>query len=277
MDVRGQRALVTGASYGIGAAIARSLARRGAQVVVAARTRSSLDALAAEIGGHALVVDLSAPGEVDQLLDRATEAAGGPIDVLVNNAGTAEIAPFAQQTRDTIDRQLQVNLSSVMVLSRHALQGMLDRERGHLVFMSSLQAAAPTPAFAVYGATKAAIAHFAAILRLELAGTPIGLTVVAPGPVDTPMWDSVEESPYTTALLRRYARAGLLTKDDPALLADKVVSAVERNARHVRTPRRAVVLNMLSEAPRRMTELLLTRVRFDGESAPDLRARHPSE
>src|SRR4029079_17413914 len=101
--------------------------------------------------------------------------------------------------------------------------------------------------------------------RLELARTPIEITVVAPGPVDTPMWDSVEASPYTTALLRRYARAGLLTKDDPAVLADKVVSAVERNARHVRTPRRALLLNTLSEAPRRMTELLLTRVACDAQ------------
>ncbi len=264
MDVRGHRALVTGASYGIGAAIARSLSERGALVVVAARSQAPLDALADEIGGHAIVVDLAVPGEVDALVERAAEAAGGPIDILVNNAGNAEIAPFAHQSTDAIARQLQVNLNAVMVLTRHALPGMLERERGHLVFMSSLQAAAPTPAFAVYGATKAALSHFAAILRLELAGSSIGITVVAPGPVDTPMWDTIEASPYTTALLRRYARAGLLTKDDPAVLAEKVVSAVERDARHVRTPRRALMLNMLSEAPRRMTELLLTRVPFDG-------------
>jgi short-subunit dehydrogenase len=265
MEVRDRRALVTGASYGIGAAIARSLAERGARVVVAARTHKSLDALAAEIGGHALVVDLASPSDVDALLDRATKAVGGPIDVLVNNAGTAAIAPFAQQPVAAIDRQLQVNLNAVLALTRQALPGMLERQRGHLVFMSSLQAAAPTPAFATYGATKAAISHFASILRLELARTPIGITVVAPGPVDTPMWDRVEASPYTTALLRRYARAGLLTKDDPAELADKVVTAVERNARHVRTPRRALMLNALSEAPRRMTELLLTRVPLDAQ------------
>ena len=265
MDVRGQRALVTGASYGIGAAVARSLAERGAHVVVAARTGASLDALVAEIGGHALVVDLASPAEVHGLLDRATDVAGGPIDVLVNNAGTAEISPFALQTTAAIERQVQVNLTAVLALTRQALPGMLEREHGHLVFMSSLQAAAPTPAFATYGATKAAISHFAAILRLELARTPIGVTVVAPGPVDTPLWDSVEASPYTAALLRRYARAGLLTKDDPAVLADKVVRAVERDARHVRTPRRALMLNVLSESPRRMTELLLTRVPFGGK------------
>ena len=194
---------------------------------------------------------------------RPADAAGGPIDLLVNNAGTAEIGPFAQQSTEAIARQVQVNLNAVLALTRLALPGMLEREHGHLVFMSSLQAAAPTPAFATYGATKAAISHFAAILRLELARTPIGITVVAPGPVDTPMWDSIEASPYTAALLRRYARAGLLTKDDPAVLAGKVVSAIERDARHVRTPRRAVMLNLLSEAPRRMTELLLTRVPFE--------------
>lgn len=265
MDIGGRCALVTGASYGIGASIARSLAKRGAQVVVTARTASSLQTLAQEIGGHALVADLASPIEVDELLERATHAAGGPIDVLVNNAGTAEIAPFAQQTIAAIDEQVQVNLTAVLALTRHALPGMLEREQGHLVFMSSLQAAAPTPAFATYGATKAAISHFAAILRLELANTPIGITAVAPGPVDTPMWERIEASPYTTALLRRYARAGLLTKDDPVVLADRVVSAIERDERHVRSPRRAVMLNLLSEAPRRMTELLLTRVSFDAE------------
>ena len=118
--------------------------------------------------------------------------------------GTAEIGPFAQQTTGAIERQVQVNLNAVLALTRQALPGMLkEREHGHLVFMSSLQAAAPTPAFATYGATKAAISHFASILRLELAQTPIGITVVAPGPVDTPLWDSVEASPYTATLLRR--------------------------------------------------------------------------
>jgi short-subunit dehydrogenase len=121
------------------------------------------------------------------------------------------------------------------------------------------------PGFAVYGATKAAISHFAAILRLELARTSIGSTLVAPGPVDTPMWDRIEASPFTTGLLHRYAQAQLLTKGEPSVLADKVVWAVEHDVRHVRTPRRAVVLNLLSEAPRRMTELLLTGVAFDPE------------
>ena len=93
------------------------------------------------------------------------------------------------------------------------------------------------------------------------------------------MWDRVEASPLTTKLLGRYARVALLTKDDPAVLADKVVSAVERGTRHVRTPRRALMLNMLSEAPRRMTELLLTGVAFNADEAattPALRQTAPT-
>ncbi len=258
---------MTGASYGIGAALARSFADRGALVVLAARTMASLEAVAAEVGGVPLRVDLAQPSELDGLIDRAAAAVGGPIDILVNNASTAEIAAFATRGAAGISEEIQVNLGATVELTRQALPLMIERGHGHLVFVSSLQAAAPTPAFAVYGATKAAISHFAAILRLELAGTPIGITVVAPGPVDTPMWDRIEASPLTTGLLRRYARAGMLTKDDPAVLAAKVVAGVERDARHVRTPRRAMVLNMLSEAPRRMTELMLAGVPFtDGRT-----------
>ena len=262
MDVEGTRVLVTGASQGIGTALARSFASRGAQVVVAARTETSLQRLAEEIGGTAIVVDLSIPSEVDGLIGRAESAAGGPIEILVNNAGTGEIGPFSERDAAGVAIEVQVNLTAMIELTRQVLPSMLERDRGHLVFMSSLQAAAPTPGFAVYGATKAATSHFAAILRLELASTSIGSTLVAPGPVDTPMWDRVEASPFTKGILRRYARTQLLTKDEPSVVASKVVSAVERNRRHVRTPRRALILNLLSEAPRRMTELLLTGVRF---------------
>jgi uncharacterized protein len=266
MDIGGQRVLLTGASYGIGASTARAFARRGGRLVLVARSVAALEDLAAEVGAVALPADLARPDDVDGLVDRAADAAGGPIDILINNAGISVIGPFDTRTPDEIANEVQVNFVAAVELTRQALPGMLERDHGHLVYISSLQACAPTPGFAVYGATKAALSHFAAILRLELVKTSIGTTVVAPGPVDTPMWDRVEASPFTTALLRRYARAGLLTKDDPAVLADKIAAAVERDARHVRTPRRAVMLNLLSEAPRRMTELLLTGVPFRVDS-----------
>jgi short-subunit dehydrogenase len=267
VEIRGQRVLLTGASYGIGASVARVFARRGGRLGLAARSVAALGELAAEVGGVALPVDLSRPGEVNGLVDRAADVLGGPIDILINNAGMGVIGPFITRTPAEIADEVQVNLVAAIELTRQALPRMVERDHGHLVFVSSLQASAPTPAFAVYGATKAALSHFAAILRLELGSTSIGTTVVAPGPVDTPMWERVEASPFTTALLRRYSRAGLLTKGDPTVLAEQIASAVERDARHVRTPRRAVLLNLLSEAPRRMTELLLTGVPFRAESS----------
>ena len=262
MDISGQRVLLTGASYGIGASIARAFARRGGRLVLVARSIPALEDVASELAATPLPTDLSRPGEVEGLVDRAAELAGGPIDIVINNAGVGVIGPFHTRTPDEIATEVQVNLVAALELTRQALPGMLERDHGHLVFLSSLQASAPTPGFSVYGATKAALSHFVAILRLELAATSVGTTLVAPGPVDTPMWDRVEASPFTTGLLRRYSRAGLLIKADPADLADKIASAVERGARHVRTPRRAVMLNLLSEAPRRMTELLLTGVPF---------------
>jgi short-subunit dehydrogenase len=266
MDLGGSRAIVTGASYGIGAAMARSLARRGVRVVLVARSEDRLSELAQEIEGVALAADLAVPSDLDGLVGRAEAASGGAIDLLVNNAASSEIGPFPRRHADDIAREVQVNLTAVLQLTQQVLPGMVERNRGHIVFMSSLQAAAPTPGFAVYGATKAAVSHFAAILRLELAGTSIGITVVAPGPVDTPLWDRIEASSYTTAILHRYAQARLLTKDDPSVLADKVSDAIARNRRHVRTPRRALALNLLSEAPRRMTEALLTGVQLDPPS-----------
>lgn len=261
MKLQDAGALVTGASYGIGEHVARVLASRGARVVVVARSEDRLRPLAEELGGTAIVADLSSPTDVDGMIGRAEAASGGPIDLLVNNASSCEIGPLASRDAATIGDEVQVDLTSVMQLTCQVLPGMIERDRGHLVFMSSLQAAAPIPGFAVYGASKAAISHFAAILRLELADTAIGTTVIAPGPVDTPMWDRVEASEYTSGVLRRFAQAQLLTKDDPADVAASVADAVERDRRHVRTPRRAFALNVLSEAPRRMTELLLAGTR----------------
>jgi len=146
--IRGQRVLLTGASYGIGASIARVFARRGGRLVLAARSVAPLEDLATEVGGVALPVGLSRPREVNGLVDRAADLAGGPIDILVNNAGVGVIGPFVARTAVEIQNEVQVNLVAAMELTRQALPGMVERDHGHLVFLSSLQAAAPTPAFA---------------------------------------------------------------------------------------------------------------------------------
>jgi short-subunit dehydrogenase len=272
MELAGSRAVVTGASYGIGEAVARALAGRGVRVVLIARTDSRLKELAAELDAVALPADLSEVSTLDGLIARAETAAGGPIDLLVNNAASAEIGPFAARQADAVARELQIDLVAVLELTRQALQGMLARDRGHIVFMSSLQAAVPSPGFAPYGAAKAAISHFAAILRLELASTSVGTTVVEPGPVDTAMWERIEASPYLAGVLRRLEQTHVMTKDDPAVLAEAVADAIVHNRRHVRTPRRALALSLLSEAPRRMTELLLAGVELDSGATSETSA-----
>src|SRR5262245_8243984 len=139
----GQIAIVTGASSGIGAATARELARRGAQVVLAARRGDELDRQAsaiAEAGGKALAVptDVTDPSQVARLLWRARQAFG-PVDVLVNCAGTNWAAPLAQTEPEAIVRLLNVNLLGTMLLARAVLPEMLERRHGAIISVGSVQ------------------------------------------------------------------------------------------------------------------------------------------
>ena len=158
---------------------------------VAARDGAALDQLATEFRGHAFVADLLDPVQVDGLIDRV-EAAVGPVDVLVNNAGMETIGAFHATDPSVIRDVAQLNFEVPMVLTRQVLPGMLQRRRGHVVFLSSLAGTSGFAGMAVYSGTKAGLNNFVASIRMELKDTPITTTVVAPGPVDTEMWDRVE-------------------------------------------------------------------------------------
>lgn len=263
MDLRDARVLLTGASRGLGAAMAREFAARGSHLVLVARSQGPLRALADEVGGTALVADLAEPHQRDGLVARAEAADGRPVDVLVNNAGLVEVGPLAEASAESLARQLAVDLAAPAELIRQALPGMLARGRGHLVTVSSLQSTTPTPGCTAYGASKAALSQLQAILRLELAGTPVRTTLVSPGPVATDLWDDLEGSSYLQPFFRRLRRLGVVATVDPVDLARSVVDAVERDRRHVRAPRRAAGLLWFNEAPRRLVELALRGVRFD--------------
>ena len=181
MELEGALVLVTGGSRGIGAALAFAYADEGASVVVAARSEGDLRQVAERIGGVAHVADLSDPEVVDGLV-AAVEAAYGPVDVLVNNAGIETVDPVATVDPDSVRTAARVNLEAPMVLTRRVLPGMLERNRGAVVFMSSLAGTAGFPGMGPYCATKAGLNNFAASLRIELKGTPISTTLVAPGP-----------------------------------------------------------------------------------------------
>jgi short-subunit dehydrogenase len=176
MNLGGRTALVTGASGGLGQAIARALARRGADLVLSARRVEVLEALAAETGGRAVACDLSDRAAVERLVDEA-----GPVDVLVANAGIPGSGTLESFSVEQIDRTLDVNLRAPIVLSRLMAEGMAARGGGHIVFVSSLSGKAGTPRTSIYAATKFGLRGFAQSLREDLRPRGVGVSTVFPG------------------------------------------------------------------------------------------------
>jgi short-subunit dehydrogenase len=178
-------ALVTGASGGLGTHIARRLAREGMNVAVSGRREEALAGVVAELGALgcravAVPADLSDLTRVDPLIE-GVEAALGPIDVLVNNAGVEAIGAFTSYTRDELTSMVDVNLTAPLLLTHRLTPGMLERGRGHVVFISSV-AGKVGPAFnGPYAATKAGLVGLTQSLRSEFVGAPIGFSVICPG------------------------------------------------------------------------------------------------
>jgi len=176
MELRDRTALVTGATGGLGTAIARALAARGAVPVLTGRRSDVLEPLAAETGGRAVAADLADPASVERLLAEA-----GDVDVLVANAalpGSGHISSFSVED---IDRALAVNLRAPMVMARRLAEPMAARGFGHIVFVSSLAGKAASGGGSVYSATKFGVRGFAHGLREDLRGAGVGVSVVLPG------------------------------------------------------------------------------------------------
>jgi short-subunit dehydrogenase len=182
---QGRTALVTGASGGLGTHIARRLAREGMDVAVSGRREDALDAVATELSALgvktvAVAADLSDLSATDPLVE-SVEAALGPIDVLVNNAGVESVGAFTSYTRDELSSMVTVNLTAPMLLTHRLIGGMLERSRGHIVFISSV-AGKLGPAFnEPYAATKAGLVGLTQSLRAEYLNAPVGFSVVCPG------------------------------------------------------------------------------------------------
>jgi short-subunit dehydrogenase len=176
MELRGRTALVTGATGGLGAAIVRALAARGAVPILTGRRIDVLAPLADETVGRAIAADLSSAEDVDRLLAEA-----GDVDVLVANAalpGSGHITSFSVED---IDRALAVNLRAPMVMARRLADTMSARGSGHIVFVSSLSGKAASGGGSVYAATKFGLRGFAHGLREDLRGAGVGVSVVLPG------------------------------------------------------------------------------------------------
>src|SRR4051794_18276194 len=258
MELRGKRVLITGASRGIGDALARRFAEAGAQVALVARSADAIAKLAADLGGTAHPADLADPAQVATLINHVEDEAG-PVDVLVNNAGLAPTSGAIQDwTREELEQIYRVNLLAPAELCRQVIPRMLRRGQGHIVNISSLAGVAVFPGLAAYSSTKAGLTQFTPGLRADLKKLPIGTTVVELGPIPTEMLDQVDDYKPTADSFRRFYRLQLLTDVTKEVVADDVVTAVEKGKRHVRHPKRALLFPLLTEAPRRIAELLLT-------------------
>jgi NADP-dependent 3-hydroxy acid dehydrogenase YdfG len=177
MRISGSKVLLTGASGGLGQAIAHRLVDGGAELVLTARNTAVLDELARRTGAEVVVADLCDRGDVDTLIARC-----GDVDVLVANAGTGADVPIQDETADNIDRVVDVNLRSPMQLATAFAQLKLQRGTpAHIVFVGSLSALAATPETRLYNATKFGLRGFALSLRQDLAATSIGVSIVEPG------------------------------------------------------------------------------------------------
>jgi short-subunit dehydrogenase len=176
MQILGSSVLLTGATGGLGQAIARELSTHGARLILSGRQEDVLDSLSNELDARSLTVDLSKARDVGRLISEA-----GDVDILVANAGLPGSGQLESFSVKEIDRVLDVNLRAPLVLA-HGLSGpMVNRGRGHLVFVSSLAGKAATPKSSLYNATKFGLRGFAHALRAELRPSGVGVSVVSPG------------------------------------------------------------------------------------------------
>jgi uncharacterized protein len=246
----GTRVLVTGASRGIGQAIARAFARRGCTLGLVARNREPLEALADELPGDghaALAGDVADPDSIGRAISEF-----GEVDVLVANAGITHYRPFAELPLDEARQMNDVNWLGTIHTVRAALPGMIERRRGHVVIVSSGGGVRGFPHAAVYNGTKAAQRCFAEALRHELHGTGVSVTTVYPGEIETSLHDHEMDRMPDWYRLDRRAPAGPL--------GEQVAEAVEKDQRELFYPPLVRMLRVANGLSPRLGDLMLRRV-----------------
>jgi len=191
-DLSGQTALVTGASGGIGGAVARALHSQGAQVMVAGTRRDALGTLAAELGerAHIGLADLANPAAADRLV-RDAEKAMGRVDILVNNAGVTRDALALRMDDESWRIVVEVNLTAAFRLMRAALRGMIRRGHGRVIGVASVVAITGNAGQANYAAAKAAMIGMSKSVAAEIAGRGITVNCIAPGAITTAMTEKL--------------------------------------------------------------------------------------
>jgi len=201
-NLKGKKALVTGATGGLGAEIARALHRQGASVVLSGTRKEKLDALAKELGerAHVIPCDLSNPEETQQLISQAESALGG-LDILVNNAGLTQDGLMLRMSDDQWGKVLDVNLTSCFRLSREAIKGMMKQRSGRIINITSIVGVTGNAGQANYAASKAGLIGLSKSLAAEVATRGITVNCIAPGFIESPM----------TAVLNEKQRENILS------------------------------------------------------------------
>ena len=194
-DLSGKTALVTGATGGIGGAIARSLHAQGAHVVLSGTREAALEALAGELGGRvsSVVANLSDPAAVDGLISAAEQAAGAPVDILVANAGVTRDGLLLRMKDEDWETVIKVNLEGYFRLSRAALKGMMKRRHGRIIGITSVVGVTGNPGQSNYAASKAGMIGFSKALAQEVASRNVTVNCIAPGFIASPMTDALND------------------------------------------------------------------------------------
>jgi len=243
------RAIVTGASRGIGRATASALAARGAKVGLMARSREPLEAAARELGDEPIVLpaDVGERADVEVAVEEFVRQAGG-LELLVANAGVAHYAPFVELPIERAEEMVRINLLGTLYTLKAALPHMLDRAAGHVVVVASGASLRAFPWAATYGATKSAQSAFAEALRHELSGTGVSVSTIFPGEIATdlhaherdrmPDWYHADEA------------------IPPEAVAAAIVKAVEEDRRTAYVPGIVRALGLNGIAPRLADRIL---------------------
>jgi short-subunit dehydrogenase len=261
-ELRGRTALVTGASSGIGAALARQLAARGTHLLLVARRRDRLDALASELSStcgvtvDVIAADLGAPEGLDVVVRAVGERA---IDVLVNNAGAGWIGMFADAPAARQLEIVDVNCRAVVGLTRALLPGMLARGRGSVVQVASVAGFLPGPRASVYYASKAFVVSHSEALRHELQGSGVDVTLLCPGPVAT-------EFQRSSGV--RGTMGGAVEMSDTEVAAATIDAVVARRFLVVPGAGNALLVALGWLVPRRIAAALVDRLQRKRLTAP---------
>lgn len=218
-DLSGKRALVTGASGGIGSAIAKALSRQGAEVALSGTRVGALEEVAKDISGkkHILPCNLSDLDSVERLVPQAEDAMGG-IDILINNAGMTRDNLFMRMKDEEWDDVLAINLTAPFHLTRAAIKGMMKRRFGRIISITSVVGVVGNPGQGNYAASKAGLAGMSKALAYEVASRGITVNTIAPGFIASAMTDELNDKQQET-ILQKVPAGRLGTADEIASAA----------------------------------------------------------